>query len=278
MINLQDKIILLTGATSGIGKVAAVEIAKTGATLVLTSRNMVKGEEVKNEIIAASGNAKVEVMECDLSSIDSILHFSGKFSSMYFKLDVLINNAGTWETERTETSDGFEKMFAVNYLAPFLLSNQLLPLLKQEFPTRIIFVSSAAHKMGKLNFDDLQSKKHFSHFAAYSQSKLAVLMAANTLADKLKNTRVTVNSMHPGVVSTALFDKMKPWQVLLFRLMMVTPEKGAETIIYLATSPEVEKTSGCYFIKKKTASVSARATNNADAEKLWEMTNIMLKL
>lgn len=273
-----ENIFVITGATSGIGKVAAAEIAGTGARVILTARDLVKGESVKQEIIKVSRNEKVDVMECDLSSMSSIRNFVTHFGGKNGRLDVLVNNAGTWENKRSETSDGFEKMFAVNYLAPFLLTELMIPFFDQSRRSRIIFVSSNAYGMGRINFKDLQVKEKFSSFRAYAQSKLAVMLAAGKFASVLGNPGIVVNCMHPGFVATNLFRSMKPWMNRLIRKMAISPEKGAKTLIYLALSHEAGKISGRYFVREKPVNPMLKARNTENMEKLWTLTREMLNI
>ncbi|NVO02289.1 MAG: SDR family oxidoreductase [Bacteroidetes bacterium] len=268
---MNNKICLITGATSGIGKETAKALSKMGATIVITSRNLEKGEIVKKEIIAFSNNANVEVIKCDLSSFSSIKECVDLFKSKYSKLDVLINNAGIWETERKLSKDDIELNFATNHLAPFLLTNLLLDTLKASPNSRIVNLASSAHKMGTINFDDLEAKNSFSSFRSYGQSKLANILFTKKLAELLNGTTVTANCLHPGVVSTRLFDKMSSFQRSLFGMFMISPLKGAQTSIYLASSPEVSHISGEYFAKSKISKSTAASKDMAVAEKLWNV-------
>ena len=270
-MDLKGKTTIITGATSGIGKVTALAIARDGAHLVLPVRNMEKGEVLKAEIISETGNKSVELMLCDLASMDSIRSFAKEFMAKYDRLHLLVNNAGLWESKRKESADGIEMNFAVNHLAPFLMTHLLLDIIKKSAPARIINVSSTAHKYAKMNFDDLEGKKGWSSMKSYAQSKLANIFFTRKLARELEGTGITVNCLHPGVVSTHLFDKMPRFFRRIFGLFMISSEKGAETSIFLATSPEVDEVSGVYFKKKKMAKTTRHAEDMKAADMLWEV-------
>jgi NAD(P)-dependent dehydrogenase (short-subunit alcohol dehydrogenase family) len=269
---MKDKVVLITGATSGIGKETAVGLAKLGATIVFTTRDMDRGRTTKEEIIRESKNDKVDYIHCDLASFDSIRSCCKEFRTKYERLDVLINNAGTWDFKRRESADGIENTFAVNYLAPFLMTNLLLDILKNSAPSRIINVASTMHTRARtINFDDVELKKSFSAWKAYSQSKLAVILFTKILAEKLKDTGVTVNCLHPGMVATNIYRNTNVLFRTFARLFGKNPKEGAETSIYLASSPEVEKITGEYFVDKKIKQSSAESHNMETAKKLWDM-------
>lgn len=268
---MNDKICLITGGTSGIGKETAIALAEKGAHIVLTARNMAKGELVKKEITEKTGSETVDVMECDLSSLKDVKKFTDTFLIKYRKLDILINNAGIWETKRKESADGIELTFAVNHLAPFLITNELLGILKQSKDARIINVASDAHRYGTINFKDIEMKKSFSHMKAYSQSKLANILFTKELARRLEGDSVTVNCLHPGVVATQLFDNMGSIVKSVFSFFMISPKKGAETTIFLASSPDVTNISGEYFKKKKPVRSSSESYDQNISEKLWKL-------
>jgi NAD(P)-dependent dehydrogenase (short-subunit alcohol dehydrogenase family) len=212
---------------------------------------------------------------CDLASLSSIRACAREFSEQWDRLDVLIHNAGVLPQKRQESKDGIELNFAVNFLAPFLLTSLLLPLLKQSAPSRVINVSSSMHREGTIDFNDLQSKKSFDKYKAYAQSKLALLLFTKKLAKELQGSGVTVNALHPGVVGTEMtmqnVRRMNPVAAFVFKRTLVTPAQGAETSIYLATSPEVANISGEYFDKKKVAPASALASDAELATKLWDI-------
>lgn len=270
-MDLKDKICIITGATSGIGRETAKELARKGAVLVLPIRDSLKGDILKDEILEQVPEAQLDFMHCDLASFASIREFATAFKKKYKNLHVLINNAGIWETKRNLTSDGIEKNFAVNHLAPFLLTNLLLTTLKASAPARIVNVASDAHKQGKINFSDLEFEKKYSTLGSYAQSKLANILFTKKLSQKLKGTGVTTNCLHPGVVSTNLFDKMPKLLMGAMNLFMISPQKGAQTTLFLATSPQVEHVSGEYFAKSKSKKPAPQALRQDTADKLWEI-------
>jgi retinol dehydrogenase 12 len=269
-MELQNKTAIITGATSGIGRVTAIAIAREGARLVLPVRSIEKGKALLDEIEKETGNTSIEIMHCNLASLDSVRKFSEDFQKKYDKLHLLINNAGLWESKRKESDDGFEMNFAVNHLAPFLMTNLLLDTIKKSAPARIIGVSSTAHKYGKMRFSDLEGKKSWGSMQSYGQSKLANILFTRRLAKELEGSGVTANCLHPGVVNTQLFNKLPGFIQKVSSLFMITPEKGAQTSIYLATSPEVENITGEYFDKKKIAKTTAHARDMQVADTLWE--------
>jgi len=277
-MELKNKICIITGATSGIGKVTAIALAKKEMQLILPVRNMEKGERVKKEISELTGNNNIRLIYCDLESLDAVRKFAEDFKKDYNQLDLLINNAGTWFTTREVTIDGYEKNFAINYLSHFLLTMLLLETIKNTEKARIISLSSEAHRFTNMNFDDLQSEKNFNNFKAYGQSKLAFILFTKKLSELLKGTGITANCLHPGIVSTNLFDKMGGFMKSIFQMFMITSEKGAATTIYLATSDVVENISGEYFKKKKVARSTAYSYNKEAAEKLWDMSLKMVGL
>ncbi len=270
-MDIKNKTAIITGATSGIGRITALALAEKGAGLVLPVRNMERGEQLKKEIMERSGNPNVELAECRLDSLDSIRQFAEAFRKKHDNLHLLINNAGTWEVKREESEDGIEMNFAVNHLAPFLLTYLLLDMIKASAPARIVNVSSSAHKQAKMNLEDPEGKKNWSSLKSYAQGKLANIFFTRKLARDLEGTGVTANCLHPGVVQTHLFDKMPRFFRKIFGLFMISAEKGAETSIFLATSPEVEGVSGKYFVKKKETKTTRHAHDIEVAERLWEI-------
>ena len=269
--SIQGKTVLITGATSGIGLAAAKELSEMGAKLILTTRDLEKGKEAAKEIYDFSGNKRIEIMECNLASLQSIKHFTDKYKAFHDRLDVLINNAGLWEPKFVKTKDGFESNFAVNYLAPFLLTQLLLDVLVKSAPARIINTASEAHKGIYLNSDDLEMKKGtFSGYKAYGQSKLALLVYARKLADDLREKDVTVNSFHPGIVRTNIFSRLGGVKRFVIKRFMISPRQGAKTLVYLATSPEVSSMTGEYLIRKKVSRPSIEVNNVEVEDRLWE--------
>ncbi|MFX1456334.1 MAG: SDR family oxidoreductase [Promethearchaeota archaeon] len=271
-MSMKGKICIITGANSGIGKATALGLAKMNATIVMLCRNKELGETAQKEIINESGNKDIDLLLCDLSSQEQIRNFVSEFKQKYQYLHVLINNAGVMASKRRVCVDGFEMNFAVNHLGPFLLTNLLLDVLKKSAPSRIVNVGSAAHGMAKIDFDDLQceNKKH-RLFKVYGASKLAFILFSYELSRRLEGTGVTVNIVHPGMVNTNLGREMSRFSRTVGKLVFKSPEKGAETSIYLASSPEVEGITGKYFIKKQQQESSKESYNEDDAKKLWEI-------
>ncbi|HME54442.1 MAG TPA: SDR family oxidoreductase [Candidatus Lokiarchaeia archaeon] len=267
---MQGKIVLITGATSGIGNATAIELARQGATLILTTRDDARGAATKEEITQLTGNANIEVLHCDLASFTSIRAFTEEFKEKHDHLDVLINNAGTWDFKRRESADGIENIFAVNFLAPFLMTNLLLDLLQASAPARIINITSGLHS-GTIHFEDIEFKRKFSGFKAYSQSKLALILFTRILAKKLEGTGVVVNCVHPGLNRTDLgrdSGRVTRW---MFQHMGQDPQKGAETAVYLASDPAADTVTSEYFVKKQVKKSSKTSYDMAIAQKLWEV-------
>lgn len=270
---------MITGANSGIGKATAIELAKMNATVVIVCRNKERGEPALKEIIEKTRNNKVDLFLCNLSSLESIRNLATEFKNKYQNLHVLINNAGVMLSKRVSSVDGFEMNFAVNHLAPFLLTNLLVDILKKSAPSRIINVTSAAHKYGTIDIEDLQSehKKH-RFMGLYGDSKLALMLNSYEFSRRLEGTGVTLNTVHPGVVNTNLgVDRSKPKKGIVRRFFK-KPEKGAETSIYLASSPEVEGITGKYFINKQEQKSSEDSYNETLAKKLWDISIEMVGL
>ena len=266
---MNGKICLITGANAGIGKVTALALARKGATVVMVCRDRARGEAALAEIKQLSGNPNVELLLADLSSQAQIRTLAAEFNTRHQRLDVLLNNAGLYMATRALTADGIETTFAVNHLAYFLLTHLLLDVLKQSAPARIINVSSGAHKRGKIDFNNLQGEKRYSGVYAYSNSKLANILFTRELARQLAGTNVTANCLHPGVVATHIFHstpKVIDWLVQLFAM---SPENGAQTSIYLASSPEVAGVSGKYFFQQQEKAPRPAALDDEVAGRLW---------
>jgi NAD(P)-dependent dehydrogenase (short-subunit alcohol dehydrogenase family) len=276
---LSGKTILITGATSGIGKVSARELARMGARVVIVGRNPQKIQATTAEILAATG-VQVESMQADLSLMSEVQRLAEEFLQRYDQLDVLVNNAGAYFTKYETTAEGYEHTIALNYLSPWLLTHYLLDCLKASAPARIINVSSSAHIFKEVDFKDLQYKKGFVAWLAYSQSKLMDLYFTYELARRLNGTEVTVNALHPGFVDTN-FGKNGGITGFFFKWlkkMQISPEKGAETIIYLASSSDVAAVSGKYFVEKKAVKSSIASRNPKTASRLWEATEDLLQV
>ncbi len=274
--SMQGKICMVTGANSGIGKATALALAQMGATVVMVCRDRARGEEAKREITTKSRNNAVDLLQADLSSQQSIRKLVENFQHHYTHLHVLINNAGaTFPGRRRETVDGLEMTFAVNYLAPFLLTNLLLDTLKASAPARIVNVSSAAHTSGSIQMDDLQAEKLYRPMRTYPQSKLAVVLFTYELARRLQGSGVTANCLHPGFVATHFGQRdAGPAFRLLVKVIGsfgTSPEKGAKTSIYLASSPDVEGVTGTYFVKSISRRSASISYDESLQRQLWEL-------
>lgn len=281
MSDMDGKVCLVTGATNGIGKAAALELAKMGATVVVAGRNPEKTERVVNELREQSRNENVNKAIADLSSMEDVRELAAQFRERYDRLDVLVNNAGMIYPDRRTTEDGYEMTFALNHLSNFLLTNLLLDMLQASAPSRMIVVSSGAHEMTGMNFDDIQMENGYNGWTAYGQSKLANVMFAYALARRLEGTGVTANAMHPGLVSTGFGREMGVLFKLLAPLLKIfakSPEKGADTLVYLASSPKVEGVTGKYFQDREPKRTSAASYDEDAQERLWEISAAMVGL
>jgi NAD(P)-dependent dehydrogenase (short-subunit alcohol dehydrogenase family) len=272
---MPPKTILITGATSGIGRVAAESLAQQGAQVVLVGRNPAKTEAAVDEIRRATGNVAVDYLLADLSKQTEVRRLAEEFKRRYARLDVLVNNAGGVFRQRTLTADGREMTFALNHLSYFLLTNLLLDTLVASAPARIVNVASRAHMSARgLNFDDLDSARGYFGFSAYARSKLANILFTYELARRLAGTRVTANAMHPGLISTGFGANNGPLWALLYVFINAlgrSPAQGADTLIYLAASPAVEGVTGQYFYQRKARRSSAASHDAAAARRLWDV-------
>lgn len=272
---MNGKTVLITGATNGIGKATATELAGLGATVVITGRDRARGQAVLEEIRSKTGNSKLDLLVADLSSQAEVRRLAAEFKAKYPRLNVLVNNAGGFFDARQTTVDGLEYTFAFNHLAYFLLTNLLLDTLKASAPSRIVNVSSAAQSSGKLNFDDLQAEKRYSGMAAYNNSKLANVLFTYELARRLQGSGVTVNALHPGVVNTGFGDNSQNALIRgllwLFKRFTLSPERGAQTSVYLASSPEVEGVTGKYFDNKQAKPSNPLSYDEAAQKRLWDI-------
>lgn len=271
---MKGKIVLVTGATNGIGLVTALEIARMGAQVTIVSRNAEKCAAVAEAIKTETGNS-VEFIAADLSTLAGIMQAATVFKQSHTRLHVLVNNAGGFFNKRFVTPDGLEMTFALNHLNYFLLTNLLLDVLKASAPARVINVASGMHMGARLDFDNLQGEKHYAGFRAYGQSKLANIIFTYELASRLEETGVTVNALHPGYVDTGLSLNngffFRVFAKLSARLFGRKPEEGAQTSIYLAASPEVEGVTGKYFANCKPVQSSPESYDKTVAEKLWQV-------
>lgn len=266
-------ICLITGATEGVGRATALALAKKDFSVVLAARNQAKAERVRQEIEAVGGR-DIDILVGDLSSLSDVRRLAETFQERHPRLDVLINNAGIMAQRRTITADGYESGYQVNYLAPFLLTQLLLDELKKSEHGRIINLGSSVYSIGKFDPTNLQSERRFSAIGAYAASKLFLLMFTIELAERLGGTRITANVVHPGVVNTHMLQSATGLFKLIALLatpFAVSPEKGAATSVYLATSPDVTAISGRYFVGGKPAPVKSKFNTAKARAMLWEI-------
>jgi NAD(P)-dependent dehydrogenase (short-subunit alcohol dehydrogenase family) len=274
---MRGKIVLITGANRGIGRETTRGLARMGATIVMACRDLTKANPVGEVTKRETGNGQIEVMQLDVASLGSIREFVVRFGEKYSKLDVLINNAGILCGGRQETEDGFNRVMATNYLGPFLLTNLLLPALKQAGEARIISVSSIAHLWGGSDLSDLNFKKRWVSTGPYASSKLAIILFIQELAERLKGTNITANTLHPGVVATNIYriGPLDSWYQALFirisRLVLISPTEGAQTSIYLASSDDVKGVTGKYFYKRNPGYVSPKCRDMKLQKGLWQL-------
>ncbi len=269
---MQGKTVVITGATSGIGEVAADRLAQRGARIVFIARDEARGEAMLKHLDAIAGHSPHRVFYADMARLSEMRRVAGEIASACPQIDVLINNAGAMFAQRQLTEDGLERTFALNHMAYFVLTTALLPQLKG--PARIISTASAAHKGAKLDFDDLQGAKSYSAWGAYGRSKLMNILFTRALASRLNGSGVTANCLHPGFVNTRFGDNNKGvfgWGLGLAKNIALSPAQGAETLLYLASSPEIASESGKYFHKCRVETPSREARNDADAARLWQV-------
>jgi|SRR5687767_13655862 len=279
--NMKGKICLVTGGTNGIGKATAQSLAQLGATVIIVGRDAQKTSQVVEEIRSTSGNPRVGSMLADLSSEQEVRRLADEFKSKYAHLHVLLNNAGGFFMQRQLSVDGIETTFALNHLASFLLTNLLLDTLKASAPARIINVSSGAHISGQIEFDNLQGERDYGP-KVYNNSKLANILFTTELARRLEGTGVTVNALHPGFVATG-FAKNNGKVIaalvsIITPLVARSPAKGAETSIFLASSPSVDGITGKYFYDSQAIPAAPQATDMVVAKKLWDVSAEMVHL
>ena len=279
---MAGKVVLVTGATGGIGKATAIGLATMGARVGITGRDLIRAEQAAADIRTASGNPAVDVFAADMSSQAEVRRLAGAVLDAYPRLDVLVNNVGGFWAHRHPTADGLEHTFALNHLAPFLLTNLLLDRLKASAPARVVTVSSGAQAAGRIDFDDLQGARSYSGQRAYSQSKLANILFTNELARRLQGTGVTANSVHPGVVRTNFGseDQAGFFRIIspLVRPFLKTPTQGAWTPIYLASSPDVEGITGQFFANRKPKTANKAAGDVDVTARLWRVSTDLVGL
>lgn len=275
LANMTGKVCLVTGANSGIGKATAMGLARMGANVVMLCRSRERGEAAQTEIIHESGNRHVDLLIADLSSQGSIRKLARIFCKEYAELHVLVNNAGAIPVRRHVTVDGLETQFAVNQLAPFLLTNLLLDVLKATPSARVVTVSSQVHSKSPLDFDDLQSEQTYNASQVYRKAKLANILFTYELARRLERTSVTANCLHPGVVATKLLDDYMGRSQEAGHgsgsAAGESPEQGAATVLYVATSPEIEGVSGKYFFDNVARDSAPVSYDEEQARRLWEI-------
>jgi retinol dehydrogenase-14 len=275
------KICLVTGATSGIGKVTALSLAHEGATTLLVGRNREKGERVRNEIVQKTRNEDVHLYIADLSSQKDIRTLAEEIRTEYPRIDVLVNNAGGIFDTRMLTVDGIELTLALNHLASFLLTSLLIEMLRAAPAGRVVSVSSQAHQFGTLEFGDLGYEHGYNPMKSYARSKLLNILFTYELARQTAGTKITANTLHPGAVRTNFGKQLSGIAGFVFKhldVFMRSPEKGAETVIWLASAPEVEGVSGRYFLDKKEIRSSKISYDVGVAQRLWEVSTEMTGL
>jgi len=274
---LDGKVAIVTGSNTGCGKWTAIDLAKRGARVIMACRSVERGEAALMEVKKISGSNDVYFMQLDLASLESVKRFAESFLKEYSQLHILVNNAAIMMNPFTKTEDGFESQFGVNHLGHFALTNLLLKRIKASAPARIINVSSRAHLMGVINFDDISSEKSYSQFGAYSRSKLANVLFTNELERKLKGTDITSYSLHPGLVASELGRQTL---VNRFFYSLLTPfertcEQGAQTTVYCAVQEGLEKDSGKYFANCGISTPNSVVHDEGIAKKLWELSENM---
>lgn len=279
-VQLSGKIAIVTGANTGIGKETAKDLAQRGARVYLACRDVQKGELVASEIQASTGNSQVLVRKLDLADTKSIRAFAEGFLAEEKHLHILINNAGVMMCPYSKTADGFEMHIGVNHLGHFLLTYLLLEKLKESGPSRVVNVSSLAHHLGRIHFHNLHGEKFYSAGLAYCHSKLANILFTKELARRLKGSRVTTYSVHPGSVHSELFrhSTILRWIWQLFSFFIKTPQQGAQTSLYCAVTEGIEGLSGSHFSDCQLACVSSQAGNETIARRLWDVSCDLLGL
>ncbi|MDV3277468.1 MAG: SDR family oxidoreductase [Nitrososphaerales archaeon] len=279
---MKGKVCVVTGGNSGIGKVTALELARMGANVVMVSRDPRKGERARAELVRDSGNSAVELMIADLSLQREVRRLASDLKRAHTKIHVLVNNAGSNFVGYSETEEGVERTMAVNYFAPFLLTNLLVDVLVASAPSRVVNVASVAHHGSALDLDDMNGRKSQGTFGlrAYGRSKLALVLFTYELARRLQGKGVTVNCLHPGAVRTNIWSHSGVASPLarIVSLFMRGPEKGAETCVYLASAPEVEGLTGKYFIDLKERHSSRASYDEELAARLWDLSVKMTSL
>jgi len=265
------KNILITGTTNGIGRETALRLAEQGHQLTMANRNRQKAEQVAKDITAQTGNENISLLDMDLSSLDSVRQCARDFKASNESLDLLINNAGLMAHTQEMTADGFEMQFGVNNLAQLLFTVELLPVLEAAAPSHIIFVTSMMHKMGKLNPDTYKGWDKYNGNGSYGQSKLAMTLNARELAERLKDKKIAVNTLHPGAVETGILDGYSKVAQFFLRRFFTSPEKGALTTLHLAALDPATCPTGKYFNNRKEAKANKLVEDAQVRKELWDM-------
>jgi NAD(P)-dependent dehydrogenase (short-subunit alcohol dehydrogenase family) len=273
---MEGRVCIVTGATAGIGKETALALAKLGATVVIVARDAAKSARTVDEIENEVPGAKLDVVLADFASLDAVRDAAAEIARRYRAIHVLVNNAGVANKHRIVTIDGYEQIFAVNHLAPFLFTRELVPMLRSGAPSRIVNVASVAERNNPIDFDDLQSEKNYGGFRTYGKSKLANVMFTYQLAARLGGTGITANCLHPGAVATDMLKKIPKLLYALISPFLLTPEQGAVTQVYLASSPRVEGVTGGYYVKSKAARSSPRSYDVSAQKRLWYLSEAMV--
>ena len=269
---MQGKVIVITGATSGIGQVAAERLAGMGARLVLVARDKVRGQAMLARLRERAPGVSHSIHYADLSRLVEMKRVAGEIAAAETRIDVLINNAGALFGSRQVTEDRLERTFALNHMSYVVLTHGLRDRLIASAPARVVNTSSNAHTRARLDFDDLQSAQRYRGFKVYGRSKLCNILYTRELARRWAGTGITANSLHPGFVATRFGDEsggLFSYVVRMAKMFAISPEKGADTIVYLASSPEVARVSGAYFYKCRPATPSKEAQDDAAARRLW---------
>jgi len=275
---MKNKIVLITGSTDGIGKQTAVELALLGARVLVHGRDVNRVEKTVEQLRTFlpagkidNGDLRINGFTFDLSSLQEVKQFAAQIKDKFERIDILINNAGVYLRNKMLSDDGFEMTFAVNHLSHFLLTNELLPLLRNSNAGRIIHVSSMTHQSAKLEWDNLNAEKHYDAYGVYSFSKLANVLFSKELSERMNSSGVTSNSLHPGVIATKLLAAG-------FSIGGSSVKKGAENSVYLASSPEVKNISGKYFVDKKISRYNSIADDESVRKKFWDVSSEMTGL
>ncbi len=266
MEQMTGRLCLVTGANSGIGLATATKLARMGAHVVMVCRDAARGEAARNQIRQLTGNHQVDLLQADLADLSQVRRLAEDYQARYPRLDVLIHNAGLMKKRREVSADGHELQLAVHFLAPFLLTHALRDALEAAPAARVVSVASMLHRFGKLDFDDLHAARRYSMWRQYGASKLATIVFTYELARRLENTNITANCLHPGVIGSNIESNPR-W----LRPFLASPETGARTPVYLASSPELEGVTGRYFIACSPRDSSPASRNPAVARQLWQV-------